>query len=58
MRDWLLFVALLGLLLGTMTLFALNLRDGIREARGAKEEMHEIRMQLEALNTYMEKIAH
>jgi hypothetical protein len=58
MREWLIFLALLGLLLGAMILFALGLRDGIREARGAKEEMHEIRMQLEQLNRYMEEIAH
>lgn len=58
MREWLIFLALLGLLVGSMTLFALGLRDGIREARGAKEEMREIRMQLEQLNRYMEEIAH
>jgi hypothetical protein len=57
MREWLIFLALLGLLVDAMTLFAFGLRDGIREARGAKEEMHEIRLQLENLNTYMEKIS-
>jgi hypothetical protein len=58
MRDWLLFLTMLGLLAGAITLFALGLRDGTREARGVRMEMYEMRLQLEALNTYMEKIAH
>lgn len=54
MREWILAAVMFSMLMAAMVAFAL----GLREARGAKDEMKEIRIQLEILNTYMEKISH